>query len=102
MVELADTPDLGSGAFGLRVQIPSLAILCERRDLKVLPAGQREEKAPWMAPKGLNSGLENRSTMLRFGRQVPSLATYSGNKVLQTIIHTEEEDCDHNKRNQPS
>ena len=25
MVELADTPDLGSGAFGLRVQVPSLA-----------------------------------------------------------------------------
>ena len=25
MVELADTPDLGSGAIGLRVQVPSLA-----------------------------------------------------------------------------
>ena len=27
MVELADTPDLGSGALGVRVQVPSLAYL---------------------------------------------------------------------------
>ena len=26
MVELADTPDLGSGASGVRVQVPSLAV----------------------------------------------------------------------------
>ena len=26
MVELADTPDLGSGALGVRVQVPSLAL----------------------------------------------------------------------------
>ena len=25
MVKLVDTPDLGSGAFGIRVQVPSLA-----------------------------------------------------------------------------
>ena len=27
VVKLADTPDLGSGALGVRVQVPSLAIL---------------------------------------------------------------------------
>jgi hypothetical protein len=33
VVELADTPDLGSGAAGLRVQVPSLASF-ERRGLQ--------------------------------------------------------------------
>ena len=31
VVELADTPDLGSGAAGLRVQVPSLAELEQQR-----------------------------------------------------------------------
>jgi hypothetical protein len=40
------------------------------RTRRVEPADQREEKAPWMAPPGLNPGPEGGNRMLPTGGRV--------------------------------
>ena len=50
VVKLVDTPDLGSGAVGIRVQVPSLAVYIEK--------GLEQRPNPFPTPCGNSSVVE--------------------------------------------